>query len=185
MKSWIVGIAIVALSLGLLPATAGAVTLPLSGAVLEGGASTNGGAATKIMFHPNQTDETATFTFPVTSGQEYVIAVAGHNNSSSSFFNFFIDADGGADFSLLYQFSFFGGFSTIALPSFTALGTEASFRIAPGGTGQNSEGQILAVDLSIAVVPGPVVGAGLPALVMALGGLVILSRRRRTLGAVA
>ena len=40
-------------------------------------------------------------------------------------------------------------------------------------------------DVSLAAVPGPIVGAGLPGLVMALGGLVILSRRRRNQASVA
>jgi hypothetical protein len=36
-----------------------------------------------------------------------------------------------------------------------------------------------------AAVPGPIAGAGLPGLVMTLGGLVILSRRRRNQAVVA
>jgi fibro-slime domain-containing protein len=40
-------------------------------------------------------------------------------------------------------------------------------------------------EINASPVPGPIVGAGLPGLVMALGGLVILSRRRRNQGAVA
>jgi hypothetical protein len=41
-------------------------------------------------------------------------------------------------------------------------------------------GNDFAIDnLSITAVPGPVVGAGFPGLLMALGGLVVLARRRR------
>jgi hypothetical protein len=39
--------------------------------------------------------------------------------------------------------------------------------------------------IDAAAVPGPIVGAGLPGLLMALGGLVVLSRRRRNQAAVA
>jgi hypothetical protein len=43
----------------------------------------------------------------------------------------------------------------------------------------------IAVTVNAAAVPGPIVGAGLPGLVMALGGLVVLARRRRNQAAVA
>ena len=39
--------------------------------------------------------------------------------------------------------------------------------------------------LNTSAVPGPIVGAGLPGLMMALGGFVVLSRRRRNQGIVA
>jgi hypothetical protein len=41
------------------------------------------------------------------------------------------------------------------------------------------------IALAASPVPGPIVGAGLPGLVMALGGLVVLSRRRRNQAAAA
>ena len=44
---------------------------------------------------------------------------------------------------------------------------------------------IATVTFDAAAVPGPVVGAGLPGLVMAAGGLVVLARRRRNQAAVA
>jgi hypothetical protein len=187
MKPRIVTAATIALTVGLLAsAPAGAVTLALSDAVLAGGASLIGGP--KIQFDANTSGQSATWTFASIPGQEYIITVTGHSNNSTSFFNFFIDADGpGAltDFVQLGGDISLSGFSTIALPSFIDLGTTDYFRIVNGGSGRNSGGQIDVVDLSITAVPGPVVGAGLPAFLMALGGLVILSRRRRKLGGVA
>ena len=169
----------VAFTLGLGISPASAVPLDISAAVLTGGASFIGGD-TKIKFAPNESG-TATFTFDSVPNQEYVITITGSSNNSTSFFNFFIDPDGpggapevqlGADYSLQ------PGFVTIALPSFIDVGTVDYFRIVSGGTGQNISGQIDVVDVSIAAVPGPMVGAGLPGLLMALGGIIVWRRRR-------
>jgi hypothetical protein len=68
-----------------------------------------------------------------------------------------------------YQFSTF---------SFTAL-TAGSFGFSFGTTSADSIGPLLDnVGLDISAVPGPVMGAGLPGLVIALGALVALRRRR-------
>jgi hypothetical protein len=42
--------------------------------------------------------------------------------------------------------------------------------------GCNAQGDLLSRDI---VVPGPIVGAGLPGLIFASGGLLMLARRRR------
>src|SRR3954452_12506707 len=70
-----------------------AVTLDLSTAVLAGGAGFNAGD-NRIKFDPNIPGETATFTFPSVAGTQYVISVTGQSNQSSSFVQFFIDANG-------------------------------------------------------------------------------------------
>lgn len=69
-----------------------------------------------------------------------------------------------------------------SLPSGVTSGTYSI-----NNTGTLATGAVLYGHLALAAspVPGPVVGAGLPGLVMALGGLVILSRRRRNQAAVA
>jgi len=57
----------------------------------------------------------------------------------------------------------------------------ASIQFSPGPTGGDTAPQadFAFGSLTTAAVPGPIVGAGLPGLMMALGGLVILARRRR------
>lgn len=63
----------------------------------------------------------------------------------------------------------------------------ASIQFSPGPNGGTTSPQ---ADYSFgslttaAAVPGPIVGAGLPAFMMALGGLVILARRRRNQAAI-
>ena len=57
----------------------------------------------------------------------------------------------------------------------------ASIQFSPGPTAGTTAPQADYAfgSLTTAAVPGPIVGAGLPGLMMALGGLVILARRRR------
>ncbi len=73
--------------------------------------------------------------------------------------------------------NFGNGFNTITLPSFVDLGTTDFLRIVNGGTGNNAGGQISAVAVNTVAVPGPVAGAGLPAL-FGLAGAWFLRRRR-------
>jgi hypothetical protein len=163
-------------------AHAATITLDLSTAVFTGGAGTIAGGE-RIKFDPNQAGETATFTLASIPGAQYAISVTGQTNQSSSFLNFFIDADGpgtGVGFVQLGGGINFGsGFNTITLPAFTNLGTSDFFRIINGGTG-NSEAQISGITVtSIAAVPEPIVGAGLPGLMAACAGLLLLAQRRR------
>ena len=61
-------------------------------------------------------------------------------------------------------------------------GTGTNFRLNPPGNNNDVNGIIIT---QVAPVPGPAVGAGLPGVAMALGGLVLLSRRRRNHSSVA
>ena len=161
------------------PATeAATLTLDLSTAVVTGGAGfiANEG---RLKFDANTPGQTATFTFPSVQGEQYSITLTGQNNQSTSFFQFLIDADGagpGGFVQLGSNFNFGTGFNRITLPAFTDVGTSDFFRIVNGGTANNSAGQISGI--SVVAVPGPLVGAGIPGLVLACGVLMILRRRR-------
>jgi hypothetical protein len=89
----------------------------------------------------------------------------------------FIDADGpwpGGFVQLGSNFNFGSGFDTTTLPRFTDHGTSDFFRIV-GGTNNNAQGMISGI--TVASVQEPVVDAGLPSLVMVVGGF--LGWRRR------
>lgn len=176
----------VLLSLGVTCAQADTINLDLSSAVFTGGAGFIAGDS-KIKFDPNVINETATFTIPSVVGTQYSISVTGQSNSSTSFVQFLIDADGpgpGGFTQVGTNVNFGSGFNTITLPAFTDLGPTDFLRIINGGTG-NTEAQISAISLNAAAVPGPVVGAGLPGMVMALGGFGVWWRRRKSVAGAA
>jgi len=161
-----------------MPVASRADTIDLSQAVLAGGASFIGGGS-KIKFDAQASGESATITLPSIQGQQYAIQMTGHNDASSSFFQFLIDVDGagpGGFVQLGDNFNFGSGFSTLTLPTFTDLGSSDFLRIVNGGTG-NTAGQI--IGLSLLPVPGAIVGTGLPALLIACSGLMLLARRRQ------
>jgi hypothetical protein len=62
----------------------------------------------------------------------------------------------------------------------TFAGSGTAFRWNPPGQGdRNIEAGLTITATAASPVPGPIVGAGLPSLLMALGGLAILARHRR------
>src|SRR6267378_7577589 len=121
----VLGTCVAVFGLLAMPAVAGADTIDLSEAVLAGGASLIGGGS-KIQFDAQVSGESATFTLPSIPGQQYSIQVTGHNDASSSFFQFLIDADGpgpGGFVQLGQNLNFGSGFQTVMLPTFINVGS--------------------------------------------------------------
>jgi len=96
-------------------------------------------------------------------------------------FNFFVQTTEGGTFTQL------GGVitNTCSFPGGSVAGTDLCRWDAPPGQTrfgvavQAVAGDELLTSVSTAAVPGPVVGAGLPGVVAACGGLLALARRRR------
>ena len=107
----------------------------------------------------------------IIDGIDYVLAVTSTTTASFSF--------AGATVTNVSDGSQSGGGEwrvTFGAPvSFTSL----QFSPGPNGGTDAPLGDYAFNSFTTAAVPGPIVGAGLPGLVMALGGLVLLARRRR------
>jgi len=185
-----------------------AKAIPVTGQMSIGGANTLDYSAHTLIFLPGTVvGNTATVTGsflaagfdagdPVTMRQEGVaipylspLLAAGSNLTCGGGCIFTSDSNGPAPGGNIVGFNIVGGYSVVEVAnnslSITANGilTLTGFDPTPGTFFYSTQapGSTVTFSATSVAVPGPVVGAGLPGLIAACGGLLMLARRRRKL----